>query len=372
MELFITQCTSITSSLTPPEIVLGRPQPLMANANKSFDGTKVYGSGFVLETEEAKTLLAKNSINQDVLFPYLNGEDLNTRPDQSSSRWVINFQDWTLEQSETYPDCIKIVREKVKPERDLNNRKVRRERWWQFAERAAGLYSSIKDLDRALAIPIVTKYVTCTWVDTNIVYSHALVVVASESDADYALLQCTFHDNWARLCSSSLGGTLRYTPTDSFETFPFPSIMQTLSNIGERYYQHRQSIMLSRQEGLTKTYNRFHDIQETAEDIVRLRALHKEMDEAVAKAYGWDDLELGHGFHETKQGLRYTISEEARREVLGRLLRLNHERYAEEVEMGLHEKGVKKGNGKKSGGKKNGDGGNSNRVSGEQGELVFG
>src|SRR2546429_258421 len=70
------------------------------------------------------------------------------------------------------------------------------------------------------------------------------------------------------------------------------------------------------------------------------------MDEAVARAYGWDDLDLGHGFHETKQGLRYTISEEAKREVLGRLLKLNHERYAEDVAMGLHEKGAKKGKGK--------------------------
>ena len=128
--------------------------------------------------------------------------------------------------------------------------------------------------------------------------------------------------------------------------------------------------MLTRQEGLTKTYNRFHDPQETAEDIVQLRALHKEMDEAVAKAYGWDDLDLGHGFHETKQGLRYTISEEARREVLGRLLKLNHERYAEEVAMGLHEKGAKKGKGK---GKKDGKRGNVLETASEsvQGELVF-
>src|SRR5207248_10830393 len=91
-------------------------------------------------------------------------------------------------------------------------------------------------------------------------------------------------------------------------------------------------------EGLTKTYNRFHDPLEIAEDIIQLRVLHKEMDAAVARAYGWDDLNLEHGFHETKKGLRYTISETARREVLGRLLKLNHERYAEEVAKGLHEK----------------------------------
>ncbi len=127
--------------------------------------------------------------------------------------------------------------------------------------------------------------------------------------------------------------------------------------------------MLSRQEGLTKTYNRFHDPHETAEDIVQLRTLHKDMDEAVARAYGWDDLDLGHGFHETKQGVRYTISEEARREVLGRLLRLNHERYAEEVAQGLHEKGAKKS--KKGGSKKHGNGAKENVLRGEQGELVF-
>ena len=96
--------------------------------------------------------------------------------------------------------------------------------------------------------------------------------------------------------------------------------------------------MLARQEGLTKTYNRFHDPAETSADILKLRQLHIEMDQAVAAAYGWTDLDLGHGFHQTKQGLRYTISETARREVLARLLKLNHERYAEEVRQGLHEK----------------------------------
>ncbi len=124
--------------------------------------------------------------------------------------------------------------------------------------------------------------------------------------------------------------------------------MENLNRIGQRYYKHRQSIMLARQEGLTKTYNRFHNPVEAAENIVKLRELHKEMDEAVARTYGWDYLELGHGFHEMKQGLRYTISEEVRREVLGRLLKLNHERYAEEEALGLHEKGAKKGKGKQA------------------------
>src|SRR5437763_12042134 len=96
--------------------------------------------------------------------------------------------------------------------------------------------------------------------------------------------------------------------------------------------------MLARQEGLTKTYNRFHDPEVTTDDISRLRDLHAEMDRIVADAYDWTDLDLGHGFHQTKQGLRFTISEEARREVLGRLLALNHARYEGEERLGLHKK----------------------------------
>ncbi|MBN1991882.1 MAG: hypothetical protein JW953_04215 [Anaerolineae bacterium] len=112
--------------------------------------------------------------------------------------------------------------------------------------------------------------------------------------------------------------------------------------------------MLTRQEGLTATYNRFHNPEETAPDIVKLRELHVQMDTAVAAAYGWADLDLAHDFHDTPQGLRFTISETARREVLGRLLELNHRRYEEEVLAGLHEKGSK---GKRKEKKKADDGG---------------
>jgi hypothetical protein len=100
--------------------------------------------------------------------------------------------------------------------------------------------------------------------------------------------------------------------------------------------------MQTLKEGLTKILNRFHAPAEKSEHIARLRELHVELDQAVAAAYGWSDLDLGHGFHATKQGERYTLSEPARRTVLDRLLALNHQRYAEEVAAGLHEKKAKK------------------------------
>ena len=94
--------------------------------------------------------------------------------------------------------------------------------------------------------------------------------------------------------------------------------------------------------GLTKTYNRLHDPAEKNAEIVRLRDLHVELDHAARDAYGWSDLELGHHHWETPQGMRFTVSPEAKNELLDRLLELNHERYAAEVAAGLHDKKAKK------------------------------
>ena len=116
----------ITPFLTESGTVTGTPHRLAANAGKSFNGSNVYGQGFVLEPDEAQSLIDKNPRNKDVLFPYLNGEDLNSRPDLSPSRWVINFFDWPLDRGSApddydgpvaadYPDCLEIVEEKVKP-----------------------------------------------------------------------------------------------------------------------------------------------------------------------------------------------------------------------------------------------------------------
>jgi very-short-patch-repair endonuclease len=363
--------SGITALLTEPGQSKGNPFVLLGNQNKSFNGSKVYGQGFVLTPEEAEALIQKNSLNKDVLFPYLNGEDLNSRPDQSPSRWVINFKDYPLDAEHDdpkkpkgapyaadYPDCLAIVREKVKPERDKNNRKLRRERWWQYGEIAPGLYEAIEGCDRVLATAAVSPTTAFHFAPTDIVYAHKLIIIVLKDASALAILQSTFHREWAYNYSSTLGGvTLNYSPSDCFETFPFPTSdpsdvgteFPTLNAIGETYYTHRQTIMQTRKEGLTKTYNRFHDPNERSIDIQKLRDLHIEMDNAVAAAYGWQDLDLEHDFHPTKQGIRFTISETTRREVLDRLLELNHQRYAEEVAQGLHDKKKAKG---KAGSKK--------------------
>ena len=360
----------ITAFLTNPGKASGNPYQLAANQNKSFQGSVVLGMGFVLTPEEAQALIEKDAKNQDVLFPYLNGQDLNTNPDQSPSRWVINFFDWPLDAehddpknpkgrpyASDYPDCLAIVEEKVKPERTRLNekgefalRKPLPQKWWIYADKRPALYSAIAKKERVLVSPRVSKLLIFSFAPAKQVFSEQLVVFPINSNNIFALLNSSIHSFWAwQFCSTIRDAGIRYSPTDGFETFPFPTSTANLEEIGEKYYTHRQNIMLTRQEGLTKTYNRFHNPDETNPDIEQLRTLHIEMDNAVAAAYGWEDIELDHDFHETKQGIRFTICENARREILDRLLQLNHQRYAEEVAEGLHDKGKKKA---KGGGKK--------------------
>ena len=358
----------ITPYLTEIGETSGTPFKLEANSGKSFQGSNVLGIGFTMSPDEAKALITKNSKNQDVLFPYLNGEDLNSTYDQSPSRWVINFKNWALSPehddpkkpkgapyASDYPDCLEIVERLVKPERAKNSDKKRREVWWQFTRPTLELYEAIAQCDRVLVAARVSKNLIFEFVDTNQIFSEALVVLNFQDCKYLSLLQSSIHSDWAwDKCSTMRDAGIRYSPTDGFETFPFPTLTpeteKELETIGEKYYNHRQQIMQTTQLGLTKTYNRFHDPNDTAADIQQLRELHIQMDYAVMKAYQVKDfakqnplLELDHNFHQTKQGLRFTISESARRDILDRLLALNHQRYAEEVKAGVgKEKGKRK------------------------------
>ena len=343
------QVPGITSFLTTAAIASGMPQRINANQDVSFVGSYVLGMGFVLEPEDAQKLIEKDGRNKDVLFPYLNGEDLNSSPNQAPRRWVISFFDWPIEKAMEYPDCFRIIEQTVKPERtrkDNNGEYVLRkplpQRWWHYADKRPALYQTIAGLGRVLVRAQVSRTWAWEFVPLGWVYDAKVIVFAFDGFAHMSLLQSTIHWEWSILYGTTLRTDMSYTPTRNFETFPFPGLLSDtnpmLERVGKGYHEHRREIMLAQEEGLTKTYNRFHAPDETSADIQKLRQLHVEMDQTVAAAYGWTDLDLGHGFHQTKQGLRYTISEPARREVLARLLKLNHERYAEEVAKGLHEK----------------------------------
>jgi hypothetical protein len=340
----------ISMFLTPSDGTQNiQPYRLSANAGLAFRGTEIRGEGFILSPKEAQELIDRDERNRDVLFPYLGGDDLNSRSDQSPSRWVINFHDWDRKKSESYAQCFEIVTKKVKPYRSTITKQIHEPDYWKFWDKRLANYKRISQLERVLALAAVSPTNALAWVKPGIVFQNKLILFPFDTAWTFVLLQSSIHWEWVRFYTSTLGSTtLNYSPTDCFETFPFPADLRGLETIGEQYHEYRRQIMLARQEGLTATYNRFHNPDEHSADIARLRELHVEMDRAVAAAYGWDDLNLGHGFHETAQGIRYTISVDARREVLARLLRLNHERYEEKQRSkGAEEQGTVKSRGKK-------------------------
>ena len=326
---------AITASLDPAGRVTGNPHRLAANSGLVFIGSYVHGLGFTMAPERAQELLATDPRNGDVLFPFISGEDLNSRPDNSASRWVINFHDWPLARAERYPALLGQVRELVKPERDKNKREARRRYWWRYAEPAPNLYRAMEGLDRVLAIALTSKSVMVQLVPARGVFSHGLAVFASSDFGVLALLSSSVHYWWAIARASSMRADLRYTPSDVFETLPLPDLTARMRLAGEALHGERSAFMLSGQLGLTKTYNLVHDPTCRETEVDRLRDLHRDVDAAVCAAYGWSDLDLQHGHYETRQGVRFTVAPAVQVELVDRLLELNFTRHAKEDASGL-------------------------------------
>ena len=355
----------ITSYLDDSE-VLGKPMPLQSNKGKSFQGSIVLGKGFILTQEEALALINKDPRNKEVLFPYLNGDDLNNSPTQEPSRWVINFFDWSEEKARSYPDCFDIVERLVKPERLIQKDKGGKEKWWQFLRPRKELYTTISELDQVMVITRVSKYFVTTFIESSNVFMDKIVVLTFEEKGIFAILQSTIYDCWVWKNTSTIGSNgINFAPNDCFENFAFPKAIENLAYLGNAYLLSRKELMLKTQLGLTKIYNLFHssgiseeinendkqvkllrnhlikiDINTSFEEVIdgikRLRLLHKLIDEAVIKEYGWTDINLQNDFYDVEylpeiDRIRYTIHPKARKEILKRLLMLNHQRYKEEV-----------------------------------------
>jgi hypothetical protein len=308
----------------------GRPERLPENDDIAFIGSYVLGLGFTLESDEANALLEEDPRNVDVLFRYVIGADLNRRPDTSPSRWIINFRDWSLDHAELYPVLLDRVRRLVKPERERNNRQNYREYWWRYAEFRPGLYQAIAGMTHVLAISLTSSTVAPVRVSAKQVLDQTCVVFALSDFASLSVLSSSAHQSWVLRYGSTLETRVRYIQSNVFLTFPRPGTTQDLHEVGKALDAQRREVMLRGALGLTKLYNLVHDPAVSDLAIVRLRDLHEQIDHAVLAAYGWDDLDPQLGHWPTKIGIRWTVSPQARFELLDRLLVENHRRAAEQ------------------------------------------
>ncbi|GGT80930.1 Eco57I restriction-modification methylase domain-containing protein [Actinomadura citrea] len=349
---------AITTSLDPISRVTGKPHRLAANKGQAFIGSYVLGKGFVLTREEAESLIEENPENRQVIFPYLTGEDLNQNPHSQASRWVIDFRDWSIEQASSYPQAFQILEEKVKPERDQVRYSSRaRTYWWQYERRRAELYERVSSTQEVIAIALVSRLVMPTLVSSRQIFSHKLCIFPTSDHGRLALLSSVFHSSWAWQWSSTMKADLNYSPSDAYETLPQPSLTARMADAARSLISYRTTVINTRNIGLTSLYNALNSPSNQDPDIAHMRRLHAQIDEAVLDAYAldeerdpkirssemqtasvslpsWRDIDLAHGFYETRQGERFTINPQAQLDVLDKLLALNYHRHKYERDSG--------------------------------------
>ncbi|CAM5350175.1 hypothetical protein SALBM135S_09234 [Streptomyces alboniger] len=332
----------ITPGLDPRSRAGGRPLQLAANKKQSYQGSNILGDGFILKEEEALRLIEQDPRNKEVLFPYLIGKKLNTRIGNTFEKWVINFHDWPETKAREYGEVFAIAERRVKGFRALNSDPRRREIWWQFTRPTIELYEAMADLSHVITLARASSTAIPLRLPVGPVLSEQIVVFPTDSSARLAILSSNAHMAWAWRYSSTRTGDLRYTSSSAYETFPRPKESLRLATSGTALEEAQREASAPRGIGTTKLYNLVHNGAIGARDIEIVREAHVEVDGAVAEAYGWTDLDLKHGFHGTRQGPRFTIAPTVQTEILDRLLELNHARYKEEQEAGLHTPAAKK------------------------------
>ncbi|WP_018526293.1 Eco57I restriction-modification methylase domain-containing protein [Alkalispirochaeta alkalica] len=333
------------------------PARLAANSGKSFQGSIVLGMGFTFDDTDKKgvatpiaemeRLIAENPRNQAVIFPYIGGQEINTSPTHEHHRYVINF--WERDADvcrQNWPSLWQIIEEKVRPERSKKDAKKYPRmvyEYWKFWNPRIELQNAISGLDRVLARSLTSKNFAFAFLPKGMVYDQTLIVFAFDAYAPFCTLSSSVHNIWSDFQSGTLEDRPRYNITASFDPFPFPPDWETnpdLEAAGKAYYEYRADLMVRTNLGLTKTYNRFHDPDETDPEILKMRELHTAMDRAVLDTYGWNDIPTHCDFipdyeddddsGKKKKPWRYRWPDDVRDEVLARLLELNARRAREE------------------------------------------
>lgn len=333
------QCVSdgavgrVTSYLTLEGRTSGAPLKLSANSGISFEGSKLSGRGFLMNEEEAHEMLAADFRNSEVVFRYLNGEDVNSLPELVSGKWAVNFFDRSLAESAKYELPFERVQRLVYPERLQTNRQATRERWWQYAEKRPGMMRALAPLAETIVLTKVSSTMVPIIVPTDQILDARLVVFASASRALLAVLSSGVHFLWASQYGSTLETRMIYTPSVVFESFPLPEMTGRLDALGQELQSYRQGVMKKRQTGLTSLYKLVNSAAQTGDkEVDELRRLHREIDLAVLDSYGWSDLGVEHAFHTHKRVQRWMLDGTTHSELLDRLLEENHRRAGLEQE----------------------------------------
>ena len=221
------EVSRINADLTAAVADITRAKRVAANRGVAFIGDLKTGP-FDVSGQQAREWLRlptnpNGRTNAAVLKPWINGMDLTRR---AAGNWIVDFG-WSMSGSEAalYEEPFRWVQERVYPVRVHNRRTAYRKQWWRHAEPRPGMWGALTPLSRYIATPTVAKHRLFVWCDTRICPDHQLVVIARDDDTAFGILHSRFHELWSlRLCTwLGKGNDPRYTPSTTFETFPFPA-----------------------------------------------------------------------------------------------------------------------------------------------------
>lgn len=332
--------TEITSSLT----IRNNWKPLALNANQGvvYQGVIVNNlDAFLIDDAEIEELEDRS---KTIVYKFLTGRDVSSRPLQDNSRKILCFWDWSKIRAQQYIGAFDYLTDRINEHGD---------NYWQYGCIRKGLHQTIgrgdlfeepmnnvkpKRLDSVIVISRVTKYCSFSFVDNIYVFDNSLCVVASESYGLLATLSSEIHNIWAWEYCSKMKHDMRYTHGTIFETFPFPHDVlennnHVLNQLGECFCSLRKKYMLSLGVGLTSMYNDINNPDIETKDVGQLRKIIVNINEEIMNQYRFDDINLEMGFYKPEyrpNDWRFTMSESAREKVLARLCELNRERYEAE------------------------------------------
>ena len=290
------QVSEIHTNLRSGETDVTKAQRLKANLGISFMGdTK--GGPFDISEALARQLLAQPNpdgrLNGDVVRPWINGLDITRRP---RHMWIIDFPPgMPLEEAALYEAPFEYVAKNVKPNRIGSKRKIYAENWWLHMEPRPGMRNALSGLSRFIVTPCVSKHRLFVWLNNNTLPDHAVIAFARDDDYFFGVLHSHLHELWARSLGTQLREVesgFRYTPTSTFETFPFPeptseqkgeivAAAQRLDSLRQGWLNPPVGAINPsdlKRRTLTNLYN---------DPPTWLELAHRRLDEAVFASYGW-------------------------------------------------------------------------------------
>ena len=303
---------AIFSDLTADVDITGA-KILPENKLLSFQGIIKRGP-FDMDASQATSMIAADPKNKDVLKPIANGMDITRRP---RGKWIVDFGVGTsIEEAQQYTLPFEYVETNVKPMRQKTKQAYSREHWWLHWNTRPEMRKTIGKLPQYIATSAVAKHRLFVWLDKSIHPDHALIVFARDDDYFFGVLHSKLHEVWSLRLGTRLGkgNDPRYTPTTTFDTFPFPwppgkedqpsAAYQAISRAAKQLNAERHAWLnpegvggrALKERTLTNLYNALQvfrgldsmKVKAAAADFApRLDELHQALDEAVCAAYGW-------------------------------------------------------------------------------------